>query len=155
MSQSPGHPSADDAVPERNSDPRLQAEVQQLYRLTLYSRWLVVGGLWLTVGSMSLWSLRQAIQLGFEYFTWAAVRYAFAFNRLAAVGMGICIGTTFAVLLGQSRVILWGLPAHDYHRLSQRVIQIRIQGSTHPLWQWVCGKKDMGHSMGKGQNNHH
>ena len=155
MSKSPGDLSANGAVPERNSDPRLQAEVQRLYQLTLYGRWLVIGGLWLTVGSFSLWSLRDSIQQWFEYFTWAAVRYAFAFNRLAAVGLGVCIGTTFAVLLSQSRVILWGLPAHEHQRLSQQVMRIRVQGSTHPLWQRVCGEQKMSQTMGQGQNNHH
>jgi len=155
MSKSPGHSSADGAVPERNSDPQFQAEIQRLFKITLYSRWLVVGGLWLTVGSLSLWSLRESIQLWFEYFTWAAIRYAFAFNRLAAVGVGLCMGTTFAVLLWQSRVILWGIPDPEYQRLSQQVMRIRVQGSTHPLWNRVCGKKDMSHTMGQGQNNQH
>ena len=54
MSKSPGDLSANGAVPERNSDPRLQAEVQRLYQLTLYGRWLVIGGLWLTVGELQL-----------------------------------------------------------------------------------------------------
>jgi len=155
MRHSPGHSSADGATPAGHSDPGLQSEIQRLYQLTIYSRWLFVGGLWLTIGSLSIWYLRHAIQLWFEYFTWAAVRYTFAFNRLAAVGLGMCIGTTFAVLLWQSRVIIWGLPAHEYQRLSQQVIRIRIQGSTHPLWKWVCSKQEMGHRVGQGQNNHH
>jgi hypothetical protein len=138
MSEFPGHSSRGDAVPQRNSDPRLQAEVERLYQLTLYSRWMVVAGLWLTVGSLSLWNLRDAIQLWLEYFTWSALKYALVYNRFAAIGLGICMGTTLAVLIRQSRIILWGLPNHEHQRLSQQVLRIRVQGHSHPLWKWVC-----------------
>ncbi|NJK29543.1 MAG: hypothetical protein HC851_14110 [Acaryochloris sp. RU_4_1] len=136
--QTPSHSSADGAALEGNLDPRLLAEIERLHQLTLYSRWLVVGILWLTVGSISLWSLRDSIQLWLEYFTWSAVKYALVYNRIAAIGLGICMGTTLAVLIRQSRIILWGLPNHEHQRLSHQVLRIRVQGRSHPLWKWVC-----------------
>lgn len=138
MSEYLGNSPLNGTAPDPSQDPRLHAEIQRLYRLTLYTRWLVVGLLWLTVGCISLWSLRQSIQIWLDYFTWAAVRYALAYNRMAAIGLGLCLGTTFAVLLWQSRVILWGLPSQEQQRLAQRVMAIRVQGQSHPLWQWVC-----------------
>lgn len=152
MSERPEDPSANAA---QTLDPRLQEEVLRLFQVTVYARWLFVGGLWLTVGSLSLWNLRHAIRLWLDYFTWAAVRYTLVFNRFAAAGLGLCLGMTLAVLVWQSRVILWGLPAYEQQRLSQQVIRIRVQGETHPLWKWVCGKQKVSQAMGQGQNNHH
>ncbi|NJK40156.1 MAG: hypothetical protein HC934_00065 [Acaryochloridaceae cyanobacterium SU_2_1] len=138
MSEHLGHSPLNGTVPDPSQDPRFQAEVQRLYQLTLYTRWLVVGSLWLTVGCLSVWSLRSSIQLWLDHFTWAAVKYTLAYNRIAAIGLGLCLGTTFAVLLWQSRIILWGLPSQEQYRLTQRVMMIRTQGQSHPLWRWVC-----------------
>ncbi len=119
-------------------DPRFQAEVDRLYRLTLYGRWLVVGVLWLTIGLVSLWGLRYPISLMLDYFTWAALRYGLAFHPVAAVGLALCIGMTVAVLVWQSRNILFGLPRRERQRLEQQVSRIRQQGNSHPLWKFVC-----------------
>lgn len=119
-------------------DPIFQAQVQRLHQLTVYGRWLVVGLLWLSVGALSLWSLRSEIALLQEYFTWVAVRYALIYNRLAAIGLGLCIGMTTAVLFWQSRNILLGRSLPEQRRLEQQVRRIRQQGSSHPLWKWVC-----------------
>jgi sugar phosphate permease len=54
--------------------------------------------LWLTLGSFSLWSLRGEWATLRQYFTWTAVRYAVAYNRLAALGLGLCVGLTVALL---------------------------------------------------------
>ncbi len=119
-------------------DPQFSAEVERLYRVMLYGRWLVVGLLWLTVGLLSLWELRGAIALMHEYFTWAALRYGLFFHPLGALGLGLCIGMTVSVLIWHSRNILWGLPKSEQKRLQQSVCKIRQQGSSHPLWKWVC-----------------
>jgi hypothetical protein len=119
-------------------DPTFQIQVRRLYQLTVYARWLVVSILWLTVGSWSIWTLRREIGLWLEYFTWSAVRYALAYNRLAAVGLGLCLGATTAVLVWQSSNILWGLPPEQQRRLERQVRRIRERGSSHPLWKWVC-----------------
>lgn len=120
------------------SDVTFRQEVDRLHQLTVVGRWAVVIVLWLTVGTLSLWGLRYPISLMFDYFTWSAVRYGLAFHRLAAVGLGICVGTTVAVLLWQTRNILVGLPLRDKQKLKQQVWRIRQQGPGHPLWRFVC-----------------
>lgn len=123
------------------ADVALQQEVERLYRLTIYGRWGGVGILWLTIGALSLWQLRYPLSLLLDYFTWAAVRYGLAFNRLPAIGLGVCIGFTVAVLLRQSRNELFGLSRRDRQRLEQQVQRIRLQGASHPLWRFVCKPK--------------
>jgi hypothetical protein len=126
---------ADEAIAQ---DPIFQKQVQRLYRFTVYGRWLIIGVLWLTLMPLSLWGLRSDIALWQDYFTWAAVRYALIYNRLSAIGLGICVGMPIAVLTWQSRNILMGLsPAHQRY-LHKQVLRIRQQGTSHPLWKWVC-----------------
>lgn len=119
-------------------DPKFQQQVQKLHQITVYSRWLFVGLLWLTIAPVSLWSLRSEIALLKQYFTWAAVRFALYYRPLPTFGLALCIGMTISVLVWQSRNILLGLPADEQKRLEQQVSKIRQQGSTHPLWKWVC-----------------
>jgi hypothetical protein len=119
-------------------DPTFKEQVQRLYRLTFYGRWLVVGILWLSVGSISLWGLRYPLSLMQEYFTWAAVRYGMEFHFFPTVGLTLCIATTLAVLIWHSRNVLFGLPQDEQRRLEQQVYKIRQQGSSHPLWKWIC-----------------
>ncbi len=121
----------------QSDDPVFMQEVERLHQLMVYTRWMVVLTLWLIVGGLSLWSLRSDIELWLEYFTWAAVRYSLFFNRPAAIGLGICIGATLSVLIWQSRNILIGLPAREQDQLKQRVLNIRRQGESHPLWRWL------------------
>ncbi len=119
-------------------DPQFQQQVQKLHQITVYSRWLLVGLLWLTIAPVSLWSLRSEIALLQQYFTWTAVRFGLYYHPLATFGLALCIGMTVSVLVWQSRNILVGLPADEQRRLEQQVSKIRQQGSTHPLWKWVC-----------------
>ncbi len=120
------------------SDSTFQQEVERLHQLTVWGRWVVVGVLWLTVGTLSLWGLRYPISLILDHFTWAAVRYGLAFHRLAATGLAICLGSTLGVLIWQSRNILMGLPQREKKRLEQQVCRIRQQGPSHPLWKYIC-----------------
>lgn len=119
-------------------DPKFQQQVQKLHKITVYSRWLFVGLLWLAIAPVSLWSLRSEIALLKQYFTWAAVRFGLYYHPLPTFGLALCIGMTISVLVWQSRNILLGLPADEQQRLEQQVSKIRQQGSTHPLWKWVC-----------------
>jgi len=119
-------------------DQALQSQVQRLQRLSVYIRWLVVAGLWLTIGSYSLWLLRDDINLMRQYFTWTSLRYALAYKPIAAFGFSVCTGMTVAVLIWQSRNIIWGLPRRERRQFEQQVERIRRQGPTHPLWKWVC-----------------
>lgn len=118
----------------------LPLEVERLRQLAVKARWLVVLGLWLTVGLLSVWGLRSEISLWLDYFTWVAVRYGLAYHRLWAMGLALCIGMTVAVLLRQSRTILLGRSPKAQHHLEQQVLRIRRQGPSHPLWDWVCRK---------------
>jgi hypothetical protein len=117
---------------------RFRQEVERLHQLTVWGRWLFVGCSWLLIGSVSLWGLRSVIQLWLEYPTWAALYYGLAFNRLPSLGLSFCLGMTLAVLVWQSRNILFGRPKRQQRQLEDRVHKIRRQGSTHPLWHWVC-----------------
>ena len=115
----------------------LPVQVQRLYRLKIYCKWLIAVFLWISIGSLSIWSLRREIHLGVEHFTWVSVRYALAYNRLSSLGLGLCLGTTTAILVWQSRNILWGISPEEQKRLEQQVRQIKHQGPTHILWKWV------------------
>ncbi len=79
--------------------------------------WRLTFALWLSVGSMSLWSLRRTWAQVIEQFTWAALRYGLAFNRPAAIGLGLCLGLTIALLLKESRFLLWGLSRKERYQL--------------------------------------
>ncbi|NES18296.1 MAG: hypothetical protein F6K41_05035 [Symploca sp. SIO3E6] len=121
-----------------NLDPTFREQVQRLHELTVYARWLLVGILWITLGLLSLWGWRYEISLLRSHFTWAALRYGIVYNRLPALGLGICISMTVAVLVWQSRNILWGIPPTEQKRLEQQVRRICQQGASHPLWKWIC-----------------
>ncbi|MCG9890889.1 MAG: hypothetical protein MH252_07425 [Thermosynechococcaceae cyanobacterium MS004] len=120
---------------------QLAQDMHRLYQLKVYSRWLLVLGLWLTIGAASLWQLRFRIQIVMDYFTWAAVKYGLASHIVAAFGLALCLGATGGVLTWQIRNRLLGLPKQDRDRLQQQVIQIRKQGQTHPLWRWLNRKE--------------
>jgi hypothetical protein len=113
-------------------------QVQKLYQLTVYGRWLFVGCLWLTIGSVCLWDLRSEIALWQQYFTWVALRYSLLFHPLATFGLSFCIAVTLAVVTWQGRNLILGLPPEEKQRLEKQVYLIRQQGKTHPLWKWIC-----------------
>lgn len=127
-----------DSILDPADDIHFQQQVQRLYRLTVYGRWLVVALLWVSVGLLSLWGLRSEIDLWVQNFTWVAVRYGLVYNRLPSLGLALCIGMTASVLVWQSRNILLGRPYPEQRRLEQQVRRIRQQGPSHPLWKWVC-----------------
>ena len=102
------------------SDGNFQIEVQRLHKLTVYGRWLTVIFLWISVGSLSIWGLRDEIALWLEHFTWAAVRYGLSFHRWPTLGLGLCLGMTLAVLTWQSRNMVRGLPLRE-KRLTRRM----------------------------------
>ncbi|MBW4489163.1 MAG: hypothetical protein KME12_15345 [Trichocoleus desertorum ATA4-8-CV12] len=126
---------------ELSYNPNLSPELMRLHQVTVWGRWLVVVCLWLTVGLLSLWGLRGEIALWRQYFTWAAVRYGFAYNPIPTFGLALCIGLTVATLVWQSRNILFGLPALEKERLERQAYRIRQQGPSHPLWRWVHGDR--------------
>lgn len=123
-----------------HSDPTFERQVQRLHEMTVWARWLVVGLLWLSVGLVSLWALRSDIKLLLDHFTWAALRYSLSvrYNPIPALGLFACASMTIAVLVWQSRNILFGMPQDERSRLEQQVLRIRHQGPTHPFWKWIC-----------------
>ncbi|MBW4447154.1 MAG: hypothetical protein KME38_09845 [Spirirestis rafaelensis WJT71-NPBG6] len=120
------------------TDPSFAQQVQRLHRFTVYGRWLFCLFLWLTLAPICLWSLREEIVLWQQYFTWIAVRYGLLYHPFSTIGLAFCIGMTVAVLVWQSRNIIMGLPQQEQQRLEKQVCRIRQQGSSHPLWKWIC-----------------
>lgn len=121
---------------ERNFLDQAQA-LEALRQAMMRSWWWICLGLWLSVGALSLWSLRADLQELREYFTWAAVRYMLVYGRLAAVGLGLCVGLTVALLIAESRHVLWGLSGEERSRLLTRLNKIDEQGSSHPQWTLI------------------
>lgn len=122
----------------KSNDPQFLDQVERLHSLFLMGRWAIVLLLWLIVGIGSLWSLRHEFTMITERFTWAALRYALAFNLLSTLGLTTCIGPTVALLVWQTRNMLFGLPKPELERLEKYVIKIREQGDSHPLWTHIC-----------------
>jgi hypothetical protein len=120
-----------------SSDPNLKKQVQRLHQLTIYGRWLFVIGCWCTLGVFGIWGLREDIALWREHFTWVAVRYSIIYNRLPAFCLAFCIGSTAAVLIWQSRIVLKGLSTEERQHLEKQVRKIHALGSRHPLWKWI------------------
>ncbi|MEM7649021.1 MAG: hypothetical protein AAF283_07565 [Cyanobacteria bacterium P01_A01_bin.70] len=89
------------------------ARMLALRRVWMRRWWLVTLGLWATAGVISIWSLRRTWQQAAEHFTWAAIRYGLAFNRLAAAGLGLCVGLTVALLVKEARFLLFGLTPQE------------------------------------------
>ena len=114
-----------------------QQKVDRLYKLSIYSRWLIVVFSWLTFGLYAIWNLREEIALCLDYFTWAAVYYGLHFNFLPTLCLAFCIGTTVSVLVWQSRNTIWGLPDIEKRKLENKVKKILAKGTKHPLWKWI------------------
>jgi hypothetical protein len=119
-------------------DPQTQRQLWRLHRLFMWGRWLVVIVLWIVIAPISLWLVRDELALMADYFTWVSLRYAIAYNRIPFMGLGFCIGMTLAVLVWQSRNIIWGVSDHDIHQLEKSLKAIHQRGPSHPLWRLVC-----------------
>jgi hypothetical protein len=128
-------------LPLEELDANFQADLDRLHQLTVLGRWVVVIGLWLTIGSLSLWNIRFNLGLLWQHFTWAALRYTLLLNRLSAIGLMICTVMTLSLLLRQSYNILFGRPPEEQKRLQRQLLRIKQQGRSHPLWQWLYGKE--------------
>ncbi|MFQ4137453.1 hypothetical protein PGN35_014145 [Nodosilinea sp. PGN35] len=116
-------------------NPRHSAPLERLRAIILRRWWTTSGLLWLTVAPLSLWNLRPELAQLRQYFTWSAVRLGLAYNRPAAIGLGLCVGLTVALLVAESRYILWGMTKDERRRLEQLCDRITAQGPSHPLWR--------------------
>lgn len=121
-------------------DAQLLAQMEQLHRVFVVGRWLLVVILWSVLGIASAWALRHEFAMVTHRFTWAAIRYGLAFNIWATLGLSICIGPTVALLVWQTRNLLWGLPKLETVRLQKYVVKIRDQGPKHPLWGYIFAR---------------
>lgn len=133
----PSELSSSASDPEVELDPIFKNQIDRLYALNIYGRWIIIGLLWLTIGVYSLWELRYPISLMREDFTWAAVKYGLIAEPLPAFGLCLCVGIMTGTLVWQSRNIIWGISTHEHQRLIRQVGNIRKQGNSHPLWKWV------------------
>ena len=124
----------------KTHDPQFLQQLERLHHVFVMGRWTIVLLLWLLVGIVSTWSLRHEFTMLSERFTWAALRYGLAFNIWSTLGLSICIGPTVALLVWQTRNILFGLPKPELRRLEKHVMKIREQGNSHPLWSHVCDR---------------
>jgi hypothetical protein len=115
-------------------DSSQKKQIHQLRTILWRRWWLTVLGLWLTVGTLSLWSLYPEVALLRQYFTWTALRYGLFYHRLASVGLGLCLGLTVALLVAESRYLLFGLARSEQQRLETWLQRINRQGPHHPLW---------------------
>jgi hypothetical protein len=121
-------------------DSAYEDQLHRLRDVMMRRWWTIAAALWLVVAPLCLWQLRPEIALLRQYFTWTAVRYGLAYNRLAALGLGLCIGITVALLMAESRHILFGLSGSERRRLSQQLSRIQQKGPSHPLWRRVIGE---------------
>ena len=117
--------------------PRRMQELEALRQAMMQNWWRICLGLWLTIGLSCLWWVRGDLIEISEYFTWAAVRSIFLYNRPAGMGIALCIGVTFALLVSESRQILWGMSADERSRLSAQLDRIHQQGESHPQWHLI------------------
>ena len=124
-----------------NTPTEFERQLEQLNRVVMASWWLLCGGLWLTVGLLSLWRLRFEIERLFEFFTWTQIRYGLAYNPLSAAGLGLCVGLTVGLLISHSRHIVFGLSVGERQRLEKLLLRIRQQGPAHPFWRWIDTNK--------------
>ena len=92
--------------------------------------WLTVLVLWASVGVVSVWSLRRTWEQLADYFTWAALRYGLAFNRLAAIGLGLCLGLTVALLVKETRFVLFGLTTTERKTLREELQKTAVISDT-------------------------
>ena len=133
----PSEPSASTSDPELELDPVFKNQIDRLYAVNIYGRWIAIGLLWLTIGAYSLWELRYPISLIQEDFTWVAVKYGLIAEPLPTFGLCLCVGMMTGTLIWQSRNIIWGISKDEHRRLIRQVANIRKQGNSHPLWKWV------------------
>ncbi|NJN76695.1 MAG: hypothetical protein HC796_11645 [Synechococcaceae cyanobacterium RL_1_2] len=107
----------------------------RLYQLKIRGRWLVAVMLWLTLGLSGLWGLQIEIARSLHFFTWASLKYLFAFRPLPSLQVILCLALSSSILVRQSVDIIWGLTSKESYRLEQASIKIMEQPH-HWLYRW-------------------
>jgi hypothetical protein len=124
--------------PQISTDQVLARQVMRLHQVIVYSRWLLIGFLWVAIAPLCIWHLRHEFALWLDYFTWTAVRYTIIFNRLWSIGLILCIAWTSSTLIWLIRHRFWGMSAEERRSLERQVLRIQRKGKDHWLWRWVC-----------------
>ncbi|MGD1901024.1 MAG: hypothetical protein ACFB9N_02155 [Geitlerinemataceae cyanobacterium] len=107
-----------------------------LHRCAVAARWLLVVCCWLAFGVPAMWFLRREFGLWLDFFSWAAMWYAFRVNPWPAFGLLLSFGLTLSTLMWQSRNILFGLAARELAQRHDEAQRLRTQGSRSTLWMW-------------------
>lgn len=116
-------------------------EIERLFRLNIYGRWILVALSWLLIFPWGLWQMRETIFLCYEKCTWATIRIGMEFTPWGALAISFCIAFTTSVLVWQSIYILrGGLSPRQKYYLSQQVEKIKNQGEKHWLYFWLYPK---------------
>jgi len=122
---------------QTHDTPAREQEIEALRQNMMKTWWLICLGCWIVIGLPCLWWIRADLIEIAEYFTWAAVRSIFLFQRVAGTGVAFCIAVTFALLVSESRQIIWGISPEERTRLVNNLDRIHAQGPTHPQWKII------------------
>lgn len=119
-------------------DHNLQQRIKRLHALNSYTRWLWVVGSWLMIAPISLWNLRDELELINAHFTWVAVRYGLAYNLVPAMGLFFCLGITVSTLLWQGFHSLRRISPKERIHLEHQLKKIEQLDPHHPLRKWLA-----------------
>ena len=111
--------------------------IEVLRQHSLLAWWRLTVGVWLSIGPLTLWQLRSEISLLLDYFTWTSVYYGLKYNFLGALGFFLCVGLVTTLLVREIRHLTLGISPVERRRLEKQLVQIRRQGSSHPLWSLI------------------
>ncbi|MBD2393942.1 hypothetical protein VKI22_07400 [Cyanobacterium aponinum UTEX 3221] len=122
---------------DQNMPEVTEAQIERLYQLKIYLRWILVVCAWILILPWSLWQFRETISLCQERCTWAVIRVGIEFTPLGALGIAFCMGFTTSVLVWQSLHILrGGLSNKEKYYLRQEMVKILQQGEKHWLYRY-------------------
>lgn len=118
-------------------NPLLSQQIAKLHQLEVWRRWLSMLLMWLTLGSWSLWDVRESIVILREYFSWPGILYGFYFHLGGGCGLLFCLLSTCSSLLWQISHSAGQLSAKERYQLEVRVRQIQARGQDNWLWRWI------------------
>ncbi len=118
-----------------------EKDIEKLYQLKIYGRWIVVITSWILILPWALWQFRETIFLCQERCTWATIRVGIEFTPLASLAIAFCFGFATSVLVWQSVHILnGGLSEREKYYLRQEVLKIRQKGESHWFYRYLVDR---------------
>jgi len=133
MSQEEGQRSQLAETENANLDPTFKQQVQRLH-LTVYGRWLFVALLWISIGSLSLWSTFRNCPVAAMLYL-VAVRYGLYYNPLPTFGLAF-VSVCCCLGLAKSEYFA-GTATPRTAAQKNRFIEFDSRGQVIP-WKWVC-----------------